>query len=100
VAYYIRILSPSDCIPSIERIRAALSEAQLAGTLTLETGTDADWTQIVLSHDNGPEIAVIERNSSSSTDLVSAEIEEFIDEIADCKPAKAVAWLTKCLLQN
>jgi hypothetical protein len=97
VAYYIRILSPSERIPSIEQLTAALSKEKLAGTLTLESGTDADWTRIVLAHENGPEIAVIERNSSSSTDLVSGEIEEFIQEIADCKPPSAAAWLTKYL---
>ena len=97
MGYYIRILSPSEKVPSIARIRKTLSTEGLTATLTVESGTDDNWTQVVLAHKDGPEIADIERNASSSNDLVSAEIEEFLEEIADCKPASAAAWLAEYL---
>jgi hypothetical protein len=97
LGYYIRILSPSEKIPSIARIRTALSQENLAGTLTVESGVDDDWTQVILAHKDGPEIADIERNVASSNDLVSEEIDEFLEEIGDCKPASAAAWLAEYL---
>ncbi len=65
--------------------------------LTVETGADHDWTQVILAHKDGEEIADIERNAASSNGLVSEEIEEFLEEIADCKPASAAAWLAEYL---
>jgi hypothetical protein len=97
VGYYIRILSPSEKVPSITRIRTALAKEKLAGTLTVESGTDDGWTQVLLAHKDGPEIADIERNTASLNDLVSEEIDEFLEEIADCKPASAAAWLVEYL---
>jgi hypothetical protein len=78
-------------------MRTALAKEKLAGTLTVEAGTDDDWTQVILAHEDGPEIADIERNSASSNDLVSEEIGEFLEELADCKPASAAAWLAEYL---
>lgn len=97
MGYYIRILSPSEKVPSIARIRTALATEGLAGTLTPESGTDDNWTKVILAHKDGPEIAAIERNTASSNDLVSAEIDEFLEEIADCKPPTAAAWLAEYL---
>jgi hypothetical protein len=97
VGYYIGILSPSERVPSVAQMRTALTKENLAGTLTVETGADKDWTQVILAHQDGPEIADIERNAASSNDLVSEEIDEFLEEIADCKPASAAAWLAEYL---
>jgi hypothetical protein len=97
VGYYIRILSPSDKVPSVARIRTALTNKNLAGTLTGDPGSEDNWTQVILAHNGGPEIANIERNAASSNNLVSREIEEFLDEIKDCKPASAAAWLAEYL---
>ncbi len=78
-------------------MRIALDKESLAGTLTVETGTEDDWNQIILAHEGGPEIAIIERHAGSENVMVSAEIEEFLEEIADCKPPNAAAWLAKYL---
>jgi hypothetical protein len=83
-------------VSSVAKLRAALAHDKLAGTLIVEAGTEKDWTQILLSHDDGPEIVVIERNATPN-DLVSAEIEEFLEEIADCKPVTAAKWLAEYL---
>jgi hypothetical protein len=97
VGYYIRILSPSEKAPSIASLSSALAQERLACTLVAESGEDDNWTHIVLAHEDGPEIAAIERNISSTSDLVSAEIDEFLEEIADCKPTSAAEWLTEYL---
>jgi hypothetical protein len=97
VGYYIRILSPSASVPSVAQLKAALTRTKLAGTLNVASGTDSDWAQVILSHKKGPEIANIERNCAASNDLVSKEIAEFLEEIADCKPSTAAAWLAEYL---
>ena len=96
MGYYIRVLSPSDHAPSVAKIWAALARAKLAATLTVEAGTEDDWTQLLLSHVGGPDVAAIERNAASSG-LMSAEVEEFLEEIVNCKPTAAAAWLAKYL---
>jgi hypothetical protein len=97
MGYYIRVLSPSDRVPSVARVRAALARDKLVATLTIEAGTEADWTQLILSHLGGLDIAAIERNAAASSNLGSEEVEEFLEEIANCKPATAAAWLTEYL---
>jgi hypothetical protein len=97
VGYYIRILSPSERVPSVAEIKKAASDANLTALLQVESGSEENWTQIILSHEGGPEIAIIERNFESSDDLVHDEIDEFVEEIADCKPQSAAAWLAEYL---
>jgi hypothetical protein len=97
VGYCIRILSRSENIPSVGTLRAALAEGKFAGTLDVESGTDDDWSQVLLAHKDGPEIAGIERSVISQNDCASAEIEEFLKEIAGCKPPSAAAWLANYL---
>jgi len=97
VSYFIRIFSPSDKVPSIAKMRTALASENLAGVLTVDTGTQDDWAQLLLAHPDGLEIACIERNASSDDDLVAEEIEEFLELIEDCKPPNAAAWLAEYL---
>ena len=97
MGHSIRVLSPSEKVHSVARIRTVLATEGLASRLTVDSGTAKNWTQISLTHKDGPEIAEIERNSASSSDLVSQEIEEFLEEIVDCKPASAAAWLAEYL---
>lgn len=97
MGHYIRILTLSETVPSIARIRAALSSDAPLGQLQLEAGPDEKWTQISVVHESGEVVADIERNSSSDGDLVAEEIEEFLEEIEDCEPASAAAWLAEYL---
>jgi hypothetical protein len=57
------------------------------------------WTQVSLVHATGEVVAEIERNTASDGDLVIEEIEEFLEEIEDCEPASAAAWLAEYLPQ-
>jgi hypothetical protein len=95
MGYYIRILSPSDAVPSFAKLQAIARKHQ--AKLEDEPKEDDDWTQIVLCHENGPEIASIERSTVADGDLVRAEVQEFLDEIPNYQPASAVEWLTDFL---
>jgi hypothetical protein len=96
MGYYTRILSPSKQIVSVDKLRNVVKKVSLRVSLAIENGTNENWSALVLSHKSGPEIAVIERNSTSS-ELGAEEIEEFLQAIEDCKPTSAVNWLTKYL---
>ena len=70
MGYYIRILSPSDRVPSLAKLRSDLSEAELSADLEIESGKQEDWSRLVLSHQNGAEIAHIERNGAATSKLL------------------------------
>jgi hypothetical protein len=59
----------------------------------LEEGTERDWCQSSLAHATGGEIATIERNIVENGSKAEGELDEFGEEIADCKPDAAVTWL-------
>lgn len=93
MGYYIRVLSTSaDWIP-LSELQSALAMDKLRATLSAEAGASDDWTQLVLSHADGREIASIERSLVEDGSLGSDELAEFADEVADCKPANAAKWL-------
>lgn len=97
MGYYVRILSPSERVPSIARIKEELAIADLAATLDLDAGSEESWTEFMLSHADGTRIASIERDSASSGDLVAREIDFFLEQIADGQPSSAAAWLAEYL---
>ncbi len=92
------VLSPSDRVPSVARFNEALASRKLAGTLRVnESGTDCDWKQIILSHEGGLAIANIQRYDASANGFVSQMIGYFLEQIADCQPSTAAAWLAEYL---
>jgi hypothetical protein len=93
MGYYVRVLSTSaDCVP-LSALTAKLKDGKLNATLTGDTEAVQSWSRLILSHPNGQEIAMIERNLVQSGSLGSEELAEFASEIADCNPLTAVAWL-------
>lgn len=93
MSYYVRVLSTSsDCIP-LPVLQSTLAEDNLQATLSADEGTSNDWEQLILSHDDGREIACIERNLVQDGSLGSEELAEFADEVAESKPASAAKWL-------
>jgi hypothetical protein len=95
MGHYLRVLSPSDDAVPYSTLSSELSARHPEAVLSMEAGADANWEQLLLSA-AGTEIAVVERNLADS-DLVDAEIEEFLDEIDDCQPKSAVEWLHEFL---
>jgi hypothetical protein len=95
VGYYIRVLSPSDDVPAHSALEKDLRSEHSKAELSLEAGAGTKWDQLLLSHQDGSEIAVVERNFGD--DLVTEEIEEFLEEIGDCQPRSSVEWLRQYL---
>jgi hypothetical protein len=93
MGYYIRVLSTSAvCLP-LASLRSSLQEDELPATLIPERHESDDWRQLILSHNDGPEIALIERNPVEEGSLGAEELREFAEEIANCRPANAANWL-------
>src|SRR5262249_51622919 len=91
--YYVRVLSTSsDCV-QLSKIQSGLERYKKTATVSVEQGLPDDWTQIILSHVDGPEISLIERNLVEDESLGTAELGEFADEIRHCKPESAAEWL-------
>ncbi len=94
MGYYIRVLASSTKVPRVSALRRDLRECGFADLeLQLLAGKESTWTQLDLLHPDETPICSIERDPVKKGALGEAEIEEFIDEIQDCKPASAVAWL-------
>ena len=93
MSYYIRVFSTSSKIIGITKLRDALSAKGLKAVLSLESGTESDWEQIEISHNNGPKIASVERSIVAKGSLGADEIYEFQDEVSDCQPTSAAQWL-------
>jgi hypothetical protein len=97
MGYYTRVLTPTARGVSVEELRAILKAEALKASLEVEDGPANDWTGLVLAHQSGPEIAVIDRSPVGPGTLGKEEIEEFLEEIADCKPLSAAKWLSDYL---
>ncbi|ABF41241.1 hypothetical protein Acid345_2240 [Candidatus Koribacter versatilis Ellin345] len=94
MGYYIRVLGTKvDAIP-IDLMRSAAEPAVIK---IEKQSREANWTQVVLSHADGQEIALIERNDVVSGELGAEEIQELMEEVQQYKPASAVAWLREFL---
>lgn len=87
--YYIRVLSISDSIVPANVLAGAVPNA----TLNVEAGTDDQWDELLLAHGNGREIAIIERNPVTEGSMAAEELEEFVDELDEIKPASGAEWL-------
>jgi hypothetical protein len=74
---------------------SALSNA----LLTVEVGSEERWEQLLLTHRDGREIAVIERNEVVDGSLAEEEIDEFIEEVDSLLPTRAAQWVAAYLRQ-
>jgi hypothetical protein len=93
MGYYIRVLAAKAEEFPIEVLREAAKPA----LLEIAAGSDNSWSELILAHQSGDEIAIIERNPVIDGELGGEEIAEFIEEVSDCKPDSAAAWLQRYL---
>lgn len=93
MGYYIRVLSPSAKIVDPSAIRKAVEQAGLTAELTVETGDEKKWEQLVLSQPDGTPITSIERNPVSADSMAKEELEEFAEEIEGAMPESGANWL-------
>lgn len=96
MGYYIRVLGRRDVPLSGVTLRACLP-VDSAIELNEEGSGQAGWSQLILRHRDGTEIAVIERNPVIPGELGAEEIGEFVDEVQDAQPASASKWLAEYL---
>ena len=96
MGYYIRILGIHDPNIFISIISAAIEKEGLKATLSFyETESPNNWSVLLVSNEDGDDLAQIERNPVVDGELGKEELEEFRENIADCKPESAVKWLNQ-----
>jgi hypothetical protein len=76
-------------------LRVHLRSENLKGTIEVDSGTETDWTTLIVKDPSNRDIILLEKNPVVDGELGKEEIDEFKDDIADCKPESAVKWLTK-----
>jgi hypothetical protein len=94
MSYYVRVLALKTATPSLAELRSSLPEGQ---KLQLETGEETEWSQLILRHKTGEEIALIERNPVLPGELGEEELNEFIEDVKSEKPESAANWLGQFL---
>jgi hypothetical protein len=97
MGYYTRVLSKRSDAPTHEELERAVHASHPEVALSIEEGDGADWISLLLSHQDGTAIAAIERNTVADGSLGAEEIDEFIEDMSDCRPASAVQWLASYL---
>lgn len=93
MGYYIRVLGISSGAIALEAIEQAAKPARIA---VQESDIDG-WRELSLSHESGEEIAIIEKNPVLEGELGYEEIQEFQEEILDCRPESGSRWLREYL---
>ena len=97
MGYYTRILTPSKARIPLAELQLSLKAARLSVKLDIEKGDPDDWLRFIVTNQQGDGILGIERNDVSKASLGASEIQEFVEEIANAKPASGVHWLQKYL---
>ncbi|HET9363685.1 MAG TPA: hypothetical protein VFP71_01735 [Candidatus Angelobacter sp.] len=97
MGYRIRVLGIKAEQPDLDYLQNRLRESKSNAILQIEAGEDSNWEQLVLSHPNGPEIALIEYNPVVEGELGQEELQEFIEEVSEYKPITAAHWLEEYL---
>jgi hypothetical protein len=94
MGYYIRVLALRTAIPTLDELKPCVPAGQ---ELRVESGQESDWSQLVLSHKTGQEIALIERNPVIPGELGEEELNEFMENVKDEKPESSAKWLLQFL---
>ncbi|HEY1648634.1 MAG TPA: hypothetical protein VGF96_11655 [Terracidiphilus sp.] len=97
MAYYTRVLSKQEEFPLLDELAQFIRAEHPDYKLTIEDGTEEEWETLLLSGDDGVEVALIERNPVASGSVGQDEIAEFVEETRDCKPESGVHWLAEYL---
>ena len=102
--YYTRVLSKQEESPTLDELAQFIRTEHPDFKLTVEDGSGEDgtgeeWESLLLSGNDGVEVAVIERNPVAEGSLGQDEIAEFIEDTRDCKPESGVQWLADYLAE-
>ena len=94
-----RVFARSEGILPVAQIEKRLKRDGLPAKIEVQSGTSPSWTQLLLKHRKGSEIALIERKPVEDDEPGAEEIEKFRDEIGQYKPESAARWLEDYLFQ-
>jgi hypothetical protein len=98
MGYYIRVLGTQDPDIHLDELLDGLRADGLTANLAFTEGEHASkWTILQIANENGDMLAQVERNPVIDGELGKDELEEFKEEIEDCKPTSAVQWLKNYL---
>jgi hypothetical protein len=93
MAYYTRVLSKLEEIPALDELQDLLDAQHPHCQLSVEEGDEQEWETLLLSGEDGLEIALIERlpvfDGSAGQDVIA----DFIEDTEDCLPVSGVNWL-------
>ncbi len=94
MAYFIRILSPSEKPAEPRALATAITNhgCQLAGDASAD-----DWQGLQAIDSFGETVFIIERNPVTDGSLAQEEIAEFNAEVANCLPKSGSDWLRSYL---
>ncbi len=96
MGYYIRVLGITDPNIHIDELITGLSNDGLTAKFDIDPTESSDnWTVIGVANSDAEELMQIERNPVIDGELGQDELEEFRENIKDCKPNSAVKWLDK-----
>lgn len=99
VGYYTRVLSKDEVFPAFDELAQFIRAEHSNFKLTIEDGTEEKWETLLLSSNDGIEVALLERNQVLDGSLGQDEVAELIEETQDCKPETGVAWLHEYLAE-
>ena len=93
MGYNLRVLAEKPGHVPVSQLLSRVQTAGLDVSVRIEVGSEDDWEQLVLQHNEGDEIAAIERNPVEPDALGEAEIEELVAEVEESRPRSAAEWL-------
>ena len=82
----LRVLSESDRLPPVAELRRVLPGGF---EIVVEDGNEQNWRRLHLRHDNGQQIAVIERNPLEE----GGAVQDFANDLDSGYPSRAAEWL-------
>lgn len=97
--YFTRVLSKSDEFPVLEDLSNLLRAEHPDARLSLEDGDEEQWESLLLSGDEGVEIAVLAREPVFDGSAGQDTIADFLEDLEVCKPASGVEWLREFLAE-
>ena len=89
MGYYIRVLGTSLVNIPVEQLRDLARPALVEA----DESTGGVWGAIVLKHEAGLGIAVIEKNIVVDGELGAEELQEFLEDVPLHSPRSAATWL-------
>ena len=96
MSYYLRILGLEN--KTINH-KVILNSSRLIGNISIDNRDMDNWESITIHSKKGKDVAIVERNIVEKDSLGQDEIDEFLQEIQDCKPDSAVKWLSDYLIK-